>query len=188
MYTNNRIIPAMTILILMGISSCSLIRDKDNEAEIIEMRVNHFKQTGFGSAPQLTLLVQEAEAIGGAEWTYFYDNIEGFDYSSGYLYELTVKKETVPNPLQDASSIQYTLQSINAREKVDDNESFEIKLKWGGTNFLNGTGEQFSLLDEYTIDCDNLCEELSLKIENQEEVTGIFLHAPDNELKLIGIQ
>lgn len=50
-------------------------------------------------------------------WTFFYGNIEGFDYVPGYEYVLEVKKEEVKNPPADASSIRYGLVKIVSREK-----------------------------------------------------------------------
>lgn len=50
-------------------------------------------------------------------WTFFYGNIEGFEYEPGYEYVLEVKTEKVENPPADASSLKYSLVKIVSREK-----------------------------------------------------------------------
>ena len=62
-----------------------------------------------GVAPQLCLQVRESS---NAAWTLLYDEIAGFEYEPGYLYEIRVKEEAVANPPADASTIRRTLVSI----------------------------------------------------------------------------
>ncbi len=50
------------------------------------------------------------------DWELFYDRIEGFDYESGFAYELKVKEEKVENPPADASSIKTTLIEVVKKE------------------------------------------------------------------------
>jgi heat shock protein HslJ len=45
-------------------------------------------------------------------WTALSDEIAGFDYVPGYLYEIRVQEETVVSPPADASSVRRTLVSI----------------------------------------------------------------------------
>ena len=59
-----------------------------------------------GVMPQKCLLVKESKE---ADWSYFYDQIEGFQYEPGYSYTLLVKITTIDNPPQDASSRHYQL-------------------------------------------------------------------------------
>lgn len=42
-----------------------------------------------GAGPQKCLLVKENK---DENWTYLYDNIQGFNYEPGYEYELIIKK------------------------------------------------------------------------------------------------
>ena len=51
------------------------------------------------------------------EWTLFYDAIQGFTHEEGYNYELEVQITPVAEPLQDASSLEYTLIKILKKEK-----------------------------------------------------------------------
>lgn len=62
-----------------------------------------------GVGPQSCMLVKENP---DDEWTFFYDQIEGFDYEEGYTYELLVNEVPVANPAADASSIRYELKNI----------------------------------------------------------------------------
>jgi heat shock protein HslJ len=62
-----------------------------------------------GVGPQTCMLVKENP---DDEWTYFYDQIEGFEYEEGYIYELLVNEIPVPNPAADASSLRYELKNI----------------------------------------------------------------------------
>lgn len=178
----------MGFFTLIGTSSCSVTADKDNDPEVVDLRINHFKQTAFGVAPKLVFLVQEEGEIGGEEWSNFYDGIEGFEYEIGYVYDISVKKERVENPPQDASSIRYILQNVISKEKVDLNENFEIRLKWEETNFVNERDGAHFLLNQYKINCTEMCQDLAQGLENEEEVTGTFSHTPNNELKLISLQ
>ena len=63
----------------------------------------------IGVGPQSCMLVKENPED---EWTFFYDQIEGFEYEEGYTYELLVNQIPVENPAADASSIRYKLKNI----------------------------------------------------------------------------
>lgn len=52
-----------------------------------------------------------------ADWEYFYSNIEGFTYETGYEYELLVKESHIEHPPADAPSIKYTLVKIVNKTK-----------------------------------------------------------------------
>lgn len=62
-----------------------------------------------GVGPQSCMLVKENP---DDQWTYFYDQIEGFDYEEGYTYELLVNEIPVHNPAADASSLRYELKNV----------------------------------------------------------------------------
>ena len=182
------IILFLGLLTFLGTNSCSLVGADPDDIELIEMRLNHYKQTAVGVYPQLVYLVQQDNEIGGENWTYFYDEIEGFDYESGYLYDLKVRKLKIQNPPQDASGFKYILQKVISKENVGNNVNFDIRLKWAGNNFVETTGNEFSILGEYMIDCSALCDDLSQGLENDEELTGTFNHLGDNKIKLISLQ
>lgn len=60
------------------------------------------------------------------EWTYFYDEIEGFKYQEGFEYALEVVVEKTENPPADASSIRYKLIKIVSK-KVSNLEINNLK-------------------------------------------------------------
>ncbi len=177
------IVAFMIGLVFLSSSSCSLKGGPDGKREIVELRINHYQQTAVGVGPQLVLLVQEEEEIGGEDWSYFYDPIKRFDFEPGFIYDLIAQKIELENPPQDGSTIQYILVAVRSKEKVSEEEQFEIGLKRFGENFVHGSNPEFSLLGEYDIDCSNLCDELEDKI-GDDEFTGNFTHGPDRSLIL----
>ena len=68
-----------------------------------------------GVAPQMCMLVRETPED---PWKYFYDQIEGFQYEEGNLYELKVIAETVENPPADSSSLKLKLVEIVSQTPV----------------------------------------------------------------------
>ena len=62
-----------------------------------------------GVAPQMCLQVRESA---DADWSLLYEEIGGFDYVPGYLYEIRIKEESVANPPADGSAIRRTLVAI----------------------------------------------------------------------------
>ena len=54
-------------------------------------------------------------------WQICHSQIDGFNYESGYEYELLIQVQKVLEPLQDASSHQYTLLSIVSKQLKDSN-------------------------------------------------------------------
>lgn len=67
-----------------------------------------------GVAPQKCLLVREKPTD---DWTYFYDQIQGFEYEPGFEYELRIMEERVENPPADASSLRWTLLEVVAKTR-----------------------------------------------------------------------
>jgi hypothetical protein len=52
------------------------------------------------------------------EWTFFYANIDGFEYAPGHRYELRVEVTSQPNPPSDSSSLRYRLLEIVSKKKI----------------------------------------------------------------------
>lgn len=174
-------------LLLFSAQTCS-VPEGESSGAVTVMRINHFKQTGFGVGPTLVMLVQQGDAIGTENWNYFYDEIKGFDYEPGFIYELKVRKKKIKNPPADASSVEYILVKVISQDAVDPAEEFDIRLKWDGTSFLGSDGNNaFSLLNEYNINCQNLCGELASSVQGPNDVTGTFVHDTDGSLKLIAL-
>lgn len=68
-----------------------------------------------GVAPQKCLQIKE---VGETDWTYFHNDIEGFDYVEGFYYRLKVAVMEVDNPLADGSSLKYKLIEILEQSKA----------------------------------------------------------------------
>ena len=172
----------LLLMILGTLFSCS--NDDDNQPQTIEMRINHFQNTGFTVGPVLTLLVQKEDEIGTNNWTKFYSSIEGFNYQPGTIYNLSVKTESIDNPPADGSFIKYTLLEIQSTEEINNDTQFEIDLKINGENFIT-TSNGLELLNQISIDCNNICNELETALQNQDFVIGTFNRISDNEIKLV---
>ena len=78
-----------------------------------------------GVGPQTCMLVKESPED---DWTYFYDQIEGFDYEEGFTYELLINEVPVSNPAADASSIRYELKELIS--KVASSDGSELMKEW----------------------------------------------------------
>ena len=79
------------------------------ETEGILIRINSYTQSCQGLIEQQCYLVQQGDAIGSENWALFYDEIEGFDFIPGFVYDLEVSI-TERNPVpQDVGKYKYTL-------------------------------------------------------------------------------
>lgn len=108
-HTRNR----ATAAILFGQAS---LYSASDEAEIMisdgtleTLFVGPYRLPCMGLAPTTCLQVRSSE---GAPWTNLYDGIRGFQHTPGVTYQLSILKETIPNPPADASSIRYTLVEV----------------------------------------------------------------------------
>ena len=68
-----------------------------------------------GVGPMKCMQIREKEY---SEWQNFYDKIQGFDFSQGVSYQITVKITDVVNPPADASSKKYELIEIIKQEST----------------------------------------------------------------------
>ncbi|WP_299672716.1 DUF4377 domain-containing protein [uncultured Tenacibaculum sp.] len=175
------------LILLLTFIGILISCEEENQSEIVDIRVNHYKNTAVGLSPQFTLLIQEGAILNTDTWHNFYSSIEGFTYEPGFIYALSVKKETIRNPPQDASSFKYSLQKILSKEKVSEDVSFELTLKLEGDNFVNTSSSNFLILDAITINCENLCQELENKLQTENNVSGTFKHIDENNLQLISL-
>ena len=176
------------LLIVTTLLACA-----EENVETVNMRVNHFQQTATGEGQVLVYLVQEEEKVGQEDWSYFYGDIDGFTYELGYTYDLVVEKTPVNNPPADASSIRYTLKKLIAKKAVDDTVLFEVRLKSvtrsTPPSFVTGSlASGFELLSTLPIDCNTRCDELNQQLTTENEVIGIFTHAPAGAIRLVGLK
>ncbi|QWX84601.1 DUF4377 domain-containing protein [Cellulophaga sp. HaHaR_3_176] len=172
------------LLIIAGILfSCS----SDDANQTIDMRINHYQSTGIGEGLFLTLLVQENNNIGSGNWNKFYDSIEGFNYQPGFIYDIRVVVELIDNPHVDVSSLKCTLQEIKSTKEVNSETTFDIDLKINGESFITST-PSYKILDQIKIDCNTLCNELDIKLENQDFIIGTFKRLQREEIQLINLK
>lgn len=175
------------ILLLISIGILFSCSNDDDSSRIINMRINHYQNTGMALSPVLTLLVQEDNAIGTNNWNRFYDGIGGFNYAPGKIYNLSVKVEEIKNPPADGSSLKYTLLKIKSIQDVNNETLFDVDLKINGQNFVT-TNSGYKLLNQIEIDCNSLCNELETTLQNKSSVVATFKRISDNELKLIELE
>ena len=170
------------LAILLLFSSCK------EEVEVVNIRVNHFKQIGFGEGVHLIYQVQEGDRFGTEDWQNFHSEIVGFDYEWGYVYELKVEKRPVENPPQDASSIDYQLREVVSKTPVDEGMTFNLLLK----STMQGVQDLEQLTSDSTyyfaydvnIACETLCDELANAFDSENEVSGVFRHIDGETIEL----
>lgn len=173
-------------LTIIGILlSCS--NDNDYQPQTVDMRINHYQNTGIGGGLFITLLVQENNSIGSNSWTKFYNSIEGFNYEPGFIYDIEVMVEQIENPTADGSSLKYTLREIKSTQEVNFETPFDIDLKINGQSFITTTSG-YEILNQIEIDCNNLCDELDTKLQNQDVVVGTFIRLQSTEIQLIELE
>ncbi len=84
------------------------------------MRVDHYGQPAasifyYG----FSLIVQQDDKIWSNDWSCFENNIAGFEFESGHVYDLEVEKKQIENPLMDRSNVAYTF-----KKRSFENQSF----------------------------------------------------------------
>lgn len=96
-----------------------------NEVQSKKLFVASHLEDCTGVGPQTCMLVKETPE---AAWSYFYDQIEGFDYEEGFNYEILIDEIPVNNPPADASSLRFKLREIIA--KTPDVDASELFKEW----------------------------------------------------------
>jgi len=98
-----------------------------------------------GESPQMCLLVKENP---NDEYTYFYDQIEGFDYEEGYEYVIRVKEETVDNPPAGGSSIRWILIDVVSKTPVSEASTVSglEGIPWILQSYMDAKGEVVNVI------------------------------------------
>lgn len=100
--------------------SCSKEENKTTQIEGTLIRVNHYKEDCVGLIEQECFLVQQEDAIGSDNWTFFYDDIVGFTFIAGFIYDLDVKIEE-RNPIpRDIGKYSHILIKVLSKQKAVD--------------------------------------------------------------------
>lgn len=107
----------LSLLLLIFLQTCPSPERED--PNITRLFIESYKVECRGFILQECFLVKEGDAIPDGEWTYFYENIAGFNYTPGFRYTIEVVK-TERNPVpQDIGKYQYTFLSLIEKEAVD---------------------------------------------------------------------
>lgn len=112
-------------LALLGMQGCRSVPNTvavetvDTKQKKLDIIVASETRVGHGVGPMTCLLVKYAPT---EKWQYMYSQIEGFDYESGYEYELTVIRSERENLPQDASKYVYKLVKVLSKEKKQSTE------------------------------------------------------------------
>ncbi|MEN2283642.1 DUF4377 domain-containing protein [Algoriphagus sp. SE2] len=104
------------IVIILSVMSC----EKEG-TDIETWWINSSKKDCVGVGPMSCLQIQKAKTLEEGNWQFFYDQIQGFDYEPGYIYQIKVKVSDRSTPVPaDASSKVYQLVEIMSKE-MDEN-------------------------------------------------------------------
>lgn len=175
--------------LLLSLGAC-----QDTENEILEIRVSHHQQTGYGYiGPRITYLIQEEGEIGGEGWNVAF-GIEDFKYEWGYTYNILVAKKYYDELLADAPEFRYIFLKELSKEKVEPGTQFDLFLKrtyddGAEENLVEGDKESgFNILGVKSFDCGDLCGELTKEREDRTLITGTFEFLEDGEIKLVDLK
>lgn len=165
---------------------CLFINACEKVEQPIRLNINQFKQTGYTSnGPSLVLSAQMGSSIGSDTWNPLYEQIVGFNYEPGYVYELLVTETEITYP--QGSGKAYQLKEIISKRKVNQSIPFTLDLKLPNVNYIKGdVNNGFKILEEVTIDCDNLCNEMALALaDDSKKLSGKFILNADGSIKLM---
>lgn len=181
------ILTVITIIIF----SCK----KDENGEILKMRVNHYQQpvNNYEAFYGLSFIVQEEAEIGKDKWYQFTNYISGFEYELGYIYDIEVQKKTREKLLIDGPNTEYSLIRILSKTKVPEETTFDIILTIKYSNgFMSlvtrNENSKLSLLGKTEIDCGNKCDVLEENITNKNGLIGTFSHGDDKTIQLLDLK
>lgn len=105
-------IQVLVTALLVGLSSFA--------QETIKIKIKENLVPCTGVAPMECMQIQEGKSKG---WTYFYDQIEGFEFEPGFTYKLKVEKTKREGKLPaDVSAYQYKLKKVMSKKKVKESK------------------------------------------------------------------
>lgn len=174
-------------IVIASLTLVTLLLSCEKSENPIKFRVNQFKQTAIGNAPVMTLSIQQGNQIGTDNWTPLYDQIIGFDYEPGYIYELLVTETDILNPPADGSTKAYRLNQLLSKTKVSNSDQFTLNLKLNETVFVKGdVNTGYNILEQVEIDCGSLCNSFNSALQsNAAKISGKFILNIDGSIKLV---
>jgi len=189
----------LTFLSLIFLTSCKSGKITDTDPQRIYY-VNSSKVPCQGVGEMQCLQIQKGNEMVEGNWENFFGNIEGFEYTPGYIYKIVVKEEKL-NPSSvpaDASSMRYTLVNV-LMQKGDDllnlNDIWALReINGEEINFreLNGNSKQPVL--EINIaekryngndGCNNIFGDIKTLGKNKitfSKMAGTLMACPDMEM------
>jgi heat shock protein HslJ len=120
-----------SLFFVLFFSSCT---ENKNSDDVVTFWVNSSRaECSAGAGLKQCLQVYKGDDPSSGEWEFFYEEIKGFEFESGYFQKLEVKKtarEKGKVPM-DASTLEYTL--IKVLKKMED-PLFALDGKWMATS------------------------------------------------------
>ena len=114
------------LFIFFSILNINCSAPKNNDLENADTyEVNFHQVICYGEGAQWCMQVKSKN---DKDWTFHYDQIEGFKYEWGYKYTVSVDKIKIKNPPQDASSEKWVLKSVLKKEKKAENTTFVLDI------------------------------------------------------------
>lgn len=111
----------MKYLLFFLIMSCAT--DTNEQIKTLFVADHLADCTGVGE--QKCMLIKESET---EDWTYLYQQIEGFDYEPGYFYQLKVGVSKVDHPPADGSGLRYKLKEVVSKVAAQNQD--ELNGSW----------------------------------------------------------
>lgn len=102
---------------LLAVVSCQKETEKELTGDIEIWWINSAKVDCTGVGPMSCFQIQKGDKLESGSWELFYDQIEGFTYEPGNLYQVKVEvsKKSEPIPA-DASSLNFKLVEIMSKK------------------------------------------------------------------------
>jgi len=173
-----KVISLLTVMLLFACSE----NDESVTSQQVELFVEHYKTTSIING---TAFVIFENTVPGNREDKIYGQINRFNFEPGYTYQLTANKTITENAGTNAKTVRYDLVSINNKEAVSPDAEFRIPL----IRFVNGRGiatfirrqadSTFILSNEIPFNCNYFCVDLDRAIEQENAITGTFVHGPD---------
>ncbi|WP_405205646.1 DUF4377 domain-containing protein [Aquimarina sp. LLG6339-5] len=173
------------LAISLILSSCS---DDDDNSRIESWRINHYQNTVIFLDYTAAIQYQTDDSIGTEDYRSLYGGINGFEFENGFIQDIIVKLKPNDLSIADIPPYEITLIKVLAKTQISPDTTFKIRLT---RNIVPESFENWVFVDEdnnysiinsfIRIDCESLCNELSTKINNQEQLTGVFTHGTDGE-------
>lgn len=163
-------------LALLALVACSGTSPTQS-TKAMKWKIDHYQVPCVGEGILLCYLLTRE----GGEREYFYDEIEGFDYEWGYIYEIEVEQSPVRQPMADASSFSYRLTKQLSKEKVAPGTTFELPLSLDEQSLIESENDACTYLGGISIDTGDVpCTELA------DAASGIFRHREGGGLVWVG--